>query len=136
MHQHKESINTKQCVQGSWPTKNLKRPEEPKVSLPACTVNGMKVANLTAISNITFPEQLHLFTLPDVYAASHVRPIKRRTALCSECQSDRKRMFPFLRILKPTITPERRVPRCRLLSILPPFLSKVYMYKILQTKSL
>lgn len=122
MHQHKENINVMQCV----------RPEEPK--LPAYTVNGMQVANLTAMSPATLPEeQLHLFKILDVYAASHVRLIKR-TALCSECQSDRKRMFPLLRILKPSVTPECGVPRYRLF-ILPLLLSKVYTYKILQSKS-
>lgn len=78
------------------------RHEEPKLSLPAYTVNGMKVVNLTAMSHMAFPEeQLCLFTLPDVYAASCVRPIKRRTSLCSECQSGRKRTFPLLRSWSP-----------------------------------
>lgn len=111
------------------------RPEEPKLSLPAYTVNGIKVENLTAMSPVTLPEeQLHLFTLLDVHAASPVGSIKRRTAHCSECQSGRKRMFPLVRILKPTVTPEWGAPRCRLL-ILPPLLSKVYTYKNLHSKS-
>ena len=123
MHQHRENINEMQCVPGSRPTKNLKRPEESKLSPPAYTVNGLKGANPVAMSHVTFPEeQLHLFTLPKMYATSHVRPINRRTALCSECQSDRKRMSPLLRmqasLLQPTVTAEQGAPRYRL-SILP-----------------
>ena len=101
-----------QRVTGSWPTKNLKRPVESKLSPPAYPVNGLKGANLIAMSHITFPEeQRRLFTLPKMYATSHERPINRRTSLCSECQSDRKRMSPLLRmkasLLQPTITAEQ-----------------------------
>lgn len=86
MHQHRENINEMQCAPGSQPKKNLKRPVESKLSPPAYTVNGPKGANLIAMSHIRFPEeQLHLFTLPKMYATSHMRSLKRRTALCNEC---------------------------------------------------
>lgn len=117
MHQHRENINEMQRVTGSWPTKSLKRPDESKLSPPVYPVNGLKGANLTAMSHITFPEkQLHLFTLPKMYATSHERPINRRTSLCSERQ--RKRMSPLLRmkasLLQPTVTAEQGAPRYRL----------------------
>lgn len=108
------------CVPGSWPTKNLKRPEASKFSPPAYTVNGL--SNLVATSHIRFPgEQLLLFTLPKMYATSHMRPINRKTALCSECQSDSKRTSPLLRmqasLLQPMGTAEQGAPRHRLCTL-------------------
>lgn len=127
MHQHRENINKMQCTAGSKPTKNLKGPEGSKLPPPSYTVNGLKGANLIVISLIYFPEeQFHLFTLPKMYATPHVRPINRRTALCSEYESDRKRTSPLLRmqasLLQPTVTAEPGAPRYRC-SILPPLLA-------------
>lgn len=127
MHQHGENINEMQCTAGSQPTKNLKRPEGSKLSPPAHMVNGPKGTNLVVMSLIYFPEeQLHLFTLPKMFATPHMGPINRRTSLCSECQSDRKRTSPLLRmqasLLQPTVTAEPGAPRYRL-PILPPLLA-------------
>jgi len=71
------------------------------------------------MSHIRFPEkQLHLFTLPKMYTTSLVRPTNRRTALCSECQRDRKRMSLLLRmqasLLQLTGIAEQRALRYRL----------------------
>lgn len=58
------------------------------------------------MSHIRFPEeQLHLFTLPKMYATSHVRPINRTAALGGECQSDLKRTAPLLRMQEPLLQP-------------------------------
>lgn len=110
MNQHKQNVNEMQCVRGSQPTKNLKSPEESRLSPPAYAVNG-----LIAMSHIRFPEeQLHLFILPTMYAASHATSINRRTALCSEWQ---EKDVPSSEDAS-TVTAEQREPRYRL-SILP-----------------